>query len=396
MAMINCPECGTRISDSASACPYCGFKLTKNAIAKLELNSLSNVKKQALSICDFNNVEDIFISRDNANTIENIYKLFSDAKTLSQIAPSLFETIRSLCPETKLVANITPEIQKLLKSKEFAIVTDKNGDMMAIIKKVVGKKTFKKQIRLVEMNFNPNLMTAIINLQTQIALANIMESLRDMSVILSSIKTDIQDGRIALAESCLQQVKQAELINDSRLRELKLLEITSKSTEARCLLSKTIYRQFSFLRKTFKDDNDSIMKGKMLFVKDAIEAFRHNNIDERKDMASEDIFVSLNAIVKCVKVETEIYSILGEQQASAEVINQFRKLIIDNGLDNKEVLKLINSFSQKDYTPLINKFLNGSNHFLKLCSDNRIDNLLQKKSVLLLPGHASVPMVVSD
>lgn len=395
MAMINCPECGTRISDSASSCPYCGFKLTKNAIAKLENNSLSNVKKQALSICDFDNAEDIFISRDNANTIESIYKLFRDAKTLSQIAPSLYETIKSLCPETKLVANITPEIQKLLDSKKFAIVTDKNGEMMAIVKEVDGKKKYIKQIRLVEMNFNPNLMTAIINLQTQIALANIIESLRDMSVILSSIKTDIQDGRIALAESCFQQVKQAELIKDSRLRELKLLEITSKSTEARCLLSKTIYRQFSFLRQSYNDDNDSVMKGKMIFVKDAIEAFRHSNIGERKNTASEDVFTSLSAIVTCVKVETEVFNLLGEQQASAEVINQFRKLIMENGLNNKEVLKMINSFSQKDYTPLINRFLDGTNHFLKLCSDNKIDNLLQEKSVLLLPGHSSVPMVVN-
>ena len=356
---------------------------------------MSNVKKQALSICDFDNAEDIFISRDNANTIESIYKLFRDAKTLSQIAPSLYETIKSLCPETKLVANITPEIQKLLDSKKFAIVTDKNGEMMAIVKEVDGKKKYIKQIRLVEMNFNPNLMTAIINLQTQIALANIIESLRDMSVILSSIKTDIQDGRIALAESCFQQVKQAELIKDSRLRELKLLEITSKSTEARCLLSKTIYRQFSFLRQSYNEDNDSVMKGKMIFVKDAIEAFRHSNIGERKNTASEDVFTSLSAIVTCVKVETEVFNLLGEQQASAEVINQFRKLIMENGLNNKEVLKMINSFSQKDYTPLINRFLDGTNHFLKLCSDNKIDNLLQEKSVLLLPGHSSVPMVVN-
>lgn len=396
MAMINCPECGTRISDSATACPYCGFKLTKNAIAKLERNSLSNTKKQALSFFAFGNDEDIFLSRENIDTMETVHKLFSDAKTLSQIAPSLFETVREMFPETKLVADLTPEIQKLLKSKDFAMATDKDGKLMAVIRTVKGKKTFKKQIRLVEMSFHSNLMPAIINLQTQIALAKIIASLGKINETLSSIKTDIQDGRMALAESCVQQVKQAELIKDSRIREAKLLEITSKSAEARCLLGKTIYRQCEVLKKIWKEDKNSFVPEQLVFVKDTVGATVDAVLGrgDNNSTAAENVFTSLSAVIKCVESETESYCLLGEQNASAEVINQFKDLIKNNHLEDKEFLKLINSFSQKNYMPLINNFITGCKQFLQLCSDESVTNLLQERPLLLLPGSASVPMVI--
>ena len=32
MALINCPECGKEISDSAYACPHCGFPLNKATV----------------------------------------------------------------------------------------------------------------------------------------------------------------------------------------------------------------------------------------------------------------------------------------------------------------------------------------------------------------------------
>ena len=29
MALINCPECGKEVSNSAESCPHCGFPITK-------------------------------------------------------------------------------------------------------------------------------------------------------------------------------------------------------------------------------------------------------------------------------------------------------------------------------------------------------------------------------
>lgn len=43
MALINCPECGEKISDKSSACPHCGFKLHKDPPKPVKLGFLGGI-----------------------------------------------------------------------------------------------------------------------------------------------------------------------------------------------------------------------------------------------------------------------------------------------------------------------------------------------------------------
>lgn len=44
MALINCPECGKEISDTANKCPHCGY------VRKSILNNISGNKKRSMTI----------------------------------------------------------------------------------------------------------------------------------------------------------------------------------------------------------------------------------------------------------------------------------------------------------------------------------------------------------
>lgn len=397
MAMIACPECGTRISETASTCPYCGFKLSKKEIAKIGNRKLSERKKYTVPFFVNDDNFEIPLTREQYRTIDSIYDSISDAKTLSQIAPSLFKTIKAMFPDTKLIADITPKLKKMLESGELAISRDKDDKLLASVIETTGKNKgkIKEQIRLIEMDFRPDLMNAIINLQTQIALAKVMNTIEEIQNTLNTITVDIQDNRIAMAESVAEQLNQATYIQDSRIRDTKLLEIAGKATDARHMLAKSVYRKCKLLTNAFKSDKETpLLQGELTVVKDVWNSFMHG--DNKNSDLAEDVFCSLTAITQCVKAETEVYSVLGEQNASAEVLSQFQMIIKDNHLENKEFLKLINSYSKNnDYTKWIDSFSNGCNKFLKTYSNNNIAGLLPEKNVLLLPVRTSVPSIVS-
>lgn len=40
MAQISCPECSSMVSESAKACPHCGYRLNKPTFAKIAIISL--------------------------------------------------------------------------------------------------------------------------------------------------------------------------------------------------------------------------------------------------------------------------------------------------------------------------------------------------------------------
>lgn len=49
MALINCPECGNEVSDTAEKCPKCGYKIKKNQQVN-KIKEIINLKKKSLVI----------------------------------------------------------------------------------------------------------------------------------------------------------------------------------------------------------------------------------------------------------------------------------------------------------------------------------------------------------
>lgn len=54
MALITCPECENKISDSADSCPQCGYKLTAEKLAEIKRRAQDQEiedKRSCISCC---------------------------------------------------------------------------------------------------------------------------------------------------------------------------------------------------------------------------------------------------------------------------------------------------------------------------------------------------------
>lgn len=67
MALINCPECGQSVSDSAETCIHCGFRLKKKPLEPVMINVPSLNGFQRTFIISYNGQE---VSGKSGSTIE--------------------------------------------------------------------------------------------------------------------------------------------------------------------------------------------------------------------------------------------------------------------------------------------------------------------------------------
>jgi hypothetical protein len=336
MGLVYCPECGTKVSDKASVCPFCGFRSSaKNLPMVARKNPPKRIEWDSTSLlAEFDQVFPIStIQNDNLNII------FGRVENLSRVAPAFFETIKAMLPKTIKVAEVNPAVQKLLDSGAIRFITDKNGEILPTL---YGNKGAVAQVRLKDLKLTPDLGSSIVDLQTQIALAQVISEIHEVQRGIANLHTELQDDRLALADSAWQQLQQAALINDARVREEKLLGILSSATDAKCLL----FRAFANEKRFFDERKDKNDLQKLL------------DVDAQKYGAekSVEIFNTLFAATKTVQVETTIYCLLGEQNAARLSMKQFSDFISTNELDDRETLLALNSYSSFDQKNLIKNF----------------------------------------
>lgn len=339
MALVYCPECGTKVSDKASECPFCGYRTSLN-------NSPMLTSKKPLAQFQWEStssptgVDQVFpISTIQRN---NLSMIFGKAENLSKIAPAFFEAIKSVLrlPKDIKVAEVNPAIQKLIDSGTYKFITDKSGE---ILPSIYGEKGIVAQVRLKDVKLTTDLGHSIIDLQTQIALAKVISEIQDVQKGINNLHNELQDDRLALVESAWQQLQQAVYISDARVREEKLLSILSSATDAKCIL----FRAFSCEKHFFEERKDRAWFSKLVDR----EAQNHGN------EKSAEIFSTLLAITKTVQVETTVYCLLGEQNAARLSLNQFSEFIKVNSLDNRDTLLSLDSYSSTSQKSIIDNFM---------------------------------------
>ncbi|MBR2835121.1 MAG: zinc ribbon domain-containing protein [Atopobiaceae bacterium] len=230
MGMVYCAECGTKISEYADACPHCGFKGNKSTALTVreKLAIRSRAWADASLTEEFDSVLPIsFVQKTRFES------LFANAETLVTVAPALYNAVKEMIPDTVVAAKIPGEVQKLLDQGVVKFVTDKNGEILPTIFR--DGKMFK-QVRLEELKTTPELGRAVVDLQQQAALAEILHEVREVHEAVKEVTTSLHNDRLARVNAALQQLQQASLITDSRLREAKLLNITSRATVAKEML----------------------------------------------------------------------------------------------------------------------------------------------------------------
>lgn len=336
MALVYCPECGTKVSDKASVCPFCGYRsssrnlpmvASKKPLAKIQWENT------ALST-EFDQLFPISTIQSN-----NLNVIFGRAENLSRVAPAFFEAIKSVLPKTMKVAEINPELQRLIDEGVYRFLTDKTGEILPTI---YGDKHIVAQVRLKDIQLTPDLGRSIVDLQTQIALAQVISEIHDVQKGIANLHSELQDDRLALAESAWQQLQQAAQISDARVREEKLLSILSSATDAKCIL----FRAFASEKQFFEERKDKGWFSKL------IDREAQNYGDEK----SAEIFNSLLAITKTVQVETTVYCLLGEQNAARLSMKQFSDFIAVNSLDDRDTLLTLDSYGSSSQKSMIDNF----------------------------------------
>lgn len=271
-----------------------------------------------------------------------------------EVAPALFNVLEAMLPDTIVAAKIPGEVQKLLDEGVLRFVTDKNGEILPTIFK--DGKMFK-QVRLEELAVTPELGKAVIDLQQQAALAEILHEVREVHEAVKEVTTSLQNDRLARVDAVLQQLQQVSLISDTRLREAMLLDITAKATEAKYMLMYSFTDGMRFFKAR---------SGEKGFVEMVMDTKAQKESDERSRVQ----FQALAALTRAVQVEATAYCLMDEQEAARESLKQFAGFIEDNDLDDRKTLVMLSQFNTANQDELISGFVELQKSITALPSPN--------------------------
>ncbi len=309
--MIQCPECGSCISRKARLCPVCGYE-GDDALIPI------SQQDEYIGIPYIQYAEDkwemIPLSYEDNSRIA---RFLSDFNNLKTVVPGLASAIESLFnSETVLVADINAYTKELIRKKELIYSFDKAGNILPQLKNGDTKK-ISELIRLKEVTSNPMIGQAVNNLSMQVALAQIMDELESIEEKIANIQKEMQEDRLAMADSAWDKMIQARSISDYRVKTVAIQNAINSATDAKRVLMRNFSVSFEASRKSSK----------------------HKEAETKALDAAKDLF----ALTNCVRIECDGYVFMGEYFASKECLNAFLVFIKENKLDQRDTLLLLNS-----------------------------------------------------
>lgn len=339
MSLILCPECGTKISNKATMCPHCGYVSEDSTLPISIQDTYEVVPTFSYDIEEWNpNREQtsLIAYEDNKALVEH----FGNWQNIQLRLPAIAKVIKSMAEKDKiLVAKMDSYVKTLIDQGVYRFTIDKQGDILPTIRDAGG---IVKQVRLEEMTFTPELANSLSNLQTNAAMAKILDEIEYVGDAIKRIHIELQNDRMALAESTRDKLLLASKIQDTKLKEIALLNVVNSATEAKRVLMRNFTENLNFVAdNSQKNDVQLFIEGK-----------------KGKDIPqiATDAFQTLVYITNSVQVECQGYSLLGEYEASKESLLQFRQFIIDNKLDNRDTLLLLNENTPLKKMTVVNEF----------------------------------------
>ena len=206
MSLILCPECQTKISDKATSCPHCGYTSTDAllSISVQETYEPTPVFEYDIAEWTPTEVSTIISPEDN--------RVFGDWEQIQVGMPAIADAIRALAAkETVMVAQIDSYVKQLIKTGVYRFSIDNHGEILPTIRDASG---IVKQVRLSEMQLTPQLSQSFNNLATQAAMAQILNKIECVSESIKQIHIELQNDRLALAESARDKLLQAMRIQE--------------------------------------------------------------------------------------------------------------------------------------------------------------------------------------
>lgn len=377
MGLIQCPECGTNLSDQARVCPYCGFCGENSNLPICVQASYSPVPSFQLFEGTLEEYS-LFTPIIPYDTSKKIYEIFGDWETLKAIAPSLAKAIGKMFNkhveyETLLVAEISPFLKKLIKEGKLVLKTDKDGNILPLLFGAKSKK-ISKQVRLKELKLPQNPQDAFrisetfSEISSSLQMAEVIKMLEKLEDLVLEIGYGIQDDRIALAESSWEMLMRARLISDSRLRDIAILQIQQTASEAKHKL----IRNFSSHNKYLQEHCEKSMIEMLMDKASFKDISRHSN-EALNDLA---------LIINIAKIECAGYLMLNQPAACAASIAYFEQFILSNKLEDRNTLLRLNSGAANNTETPISSFYESIHSILhisdRLCLDEKVSHYIEE------------------
>lgn len=355
MSLILCPECGTKISDKARICPHCGFMSDDNLRPISEQDTYEIVPTFCYDIEEWkptNGNLSVVAVEDNKSLVQ----FFGRWKNVEQTMPAIADVIQQMAKkENILVAKMDKYVKELIDRGVYRFTIDKQGEILPTIRDSEG---IVKQVRLEEMSLSPELANSMNNLATHAAMAQILDEIEYVGDAIRGIHIELQNDRIALAESARDKMRFAAKIQDTKLREIAILNAIDAATEAKRVLMRNFSENLQFISdNSEKNDVQLFIEGK-----------KGRDIPQKVS----DSFQDLVAITNSVQAECEGYAILGEFESSKESLLQFKHFITENHLDDRDTLLLLNENTPQQKIPIVNEFMMISERITNFDANNMI------------------------
>ncbi len=349
MSLILCPECGTKISDKATQCPHCGFQSAdpNRPISEQDKFEIFPTFEYDIEGWQTNSGNFSVISyEDNKSFIGQ----FGNWQKLKNYLPAIAEVISSMAKKDNImVAKMDPYVKDLIAKGVYRFTIDKNGEILPTIRN--GSKIIK-QVRLENMSFSPNLTQSLNNLSVHANMAQILDEIKYVGDAIREIHIELQNDRLAMADSARDKLQQALKIQDSKLREKALLNVISSATDAK----RALMRNFS---------------QNLLYIKEHYQKITWKKTDSATKAV--DAFQALIAITNSVQTECEGYAVLGEYESCKVCLEEFKSFIVDNSLNKRDTLLMLNESASVKNIDVVDRFIDISKRIISFDTSLQIE-----------------------
>lgn len=326
---VQCPACGTYVAETATMCPYCGFRgddPSRPIYKQGEYHPVPIVPCEIV-VDDGWSCEIRLSDEDN----KNLFRHLTDWKWLSTMIPALAETLESIFGGTvHLEAKLPEHIMHMIEEGKLHFATDKNGEILAEV--FDERNKIFKQVRLEKVVRNDALLPAMQHLETQAALCLVMEKIDEVGRAVQQLGEELQQDRLARIDAALDMFQQACRIKSSRERNEYVREALNEATRAKALLVRNFAQQQRLMEQGGKK-SDAALRAMQDYV----------------------------AIVNAVNVQMQTHMALGQQDAAAYCLQDLNKFIKNYDLDKRDtMLNLVGSVKSKNRGDNPEKFVAGS------------------------------------
>ena len=326
---VQCPACGTFVAETATMCPYCGFRGDdpNQPIYKQGEYRPVPVVPCEIVVDDGRSCEIRLSDEDN----KNLFRHLADWNWLSTMLPALAETLESIFGGTvHLEAKLPEHIMHMIEEGKLHFATDKNGEILAEV--FDERNKIFKQVRLEKVVRNDALLPAMQHLETQAALCLVMGKIDEVGRAVQQLGEELQQDRLARVDAALDMFQQACRIESSRERNEYVREALNEATRAKALLVRNFAQQQRLVEQGGKK-SDAALRAMQDYV----------------------------AIVNAVNVQMQTHMALEQQDAAAYCLQDLNKFIKNYDLDKRDtMLNLVGSVKSKNRGDNPEKFVAGS------------------------------------